>query len=77
MIEYRSSPYAGTSPIGDLETFALPVAGAMHRASPMGSLALFYQIDRKQRLTGNVSVRGQAFSSQPSISVMGGYQAAF
>ena len=50
---------------------------ATHRASPVGSLALFYQIDRSQRLTGHVSVRGQAFSSQPSISVMGGYQAAF
>ena len=43
----------------------------------MGSAAIFYQIDQNQRLTGNVSVRGQAFSAQPSISVMGGYQAAF
>ena len=75
---YRSaSPYAGTSLIADLETFALPVAGATRRASPVGSAAIFYQIDRNQRLTGNVSVRGQAFSAQPSISVMGGYQAAF
>jgi len=75
---YRSaSPYAGTSLIADLESFALPAAGATHRASPVGSLALFYQIDRSQRLTGHVSVRGQAFSSQPSISVMGGYQTAF
>jgi len=75
---YRSaSPYAGTSLIADMETFALPLAGATRRASPLGSVALFYQIDRTQRLTGNVSLRGQAFSAQPSISVMGGYQAAF
>ena len=75
---YRSaSPYAGTSLIADMETFALPLAGATRRAAPMGSLALFYQIDRNQRLTGNVTVRGQAFSSQPSISMLGGYQAAF
>ena len=43
----------------------------------MGSLALFHQIDANQRLTGNLSVRGQAFSSETAVSLMGGYQAAF
>jgi hypothetical protein len=60
-----------------LEAFALPAAALARRASPAGTAAIFYQIDRTQRLTGNVSVRGQAFNAQPSISVMGGYQAAF
>ena len=72
-----ASPYAGTSEITDLETFALPVPGATRRATPMGSVALFHQIDRTQRLTGHVSMRGQAFSSQPTVSVFVGYQAAF
>jgi hypothetical protein len=43
----------------------------------VGNIGLFYQIDRTQRLTGNVSVRGQAFSNQHAVSVMVGYQAAF
>ena len=72
-----ASAYAGASAISGLEAFALPGAALAHRASPVGSGAVFYQIDRNQRLTGNVSVRGQAFSAQPSVSVMGGYQAAF
>ena len=72
-----ASAYAGASAISGLEAFALPGAALAHRASPVGSAAIFYQIDRTQRLTGNVSVRGQAFSTQPSISALGGYQAAF
>ncbi len=72
-----ASAYAGTSAIYGIETFALPGATTARRASPVGSAGLFYQIDRNQRMTGTVSVRGQAFSGQPSISVMGGYQAAF
>jgi len=43
----------------------------------VGNVGLHYQIDRTQRLTGNVTVRGQAFSSQTAVNVMGGYQAAF
>ncbi len=72
-----ASAYAGSSDIAGLETFALPAASLAHRASPLGSGAIFYQIDRTQRLTGQVSVRGQAFTSQTAVSVMGGYQAAF
>ena len=72
-----ASAYAGVSGIYGLEAFALPGAALGRRASPVGSAAIFYQIDRTQRLTGHVSVRGQAFSSQTAVSVMGGYQAAF
>ena len=72
-----ASAYAGASAIYGLEAFALPGAALMHRVSPVGSAAVFYQIDRNQRLTAHVSMRGQAFSAQPSVSVMGGYQAAF
>ena len=69
--------YAGAAPIFGLETFALPLADAGRRTKPVGSLALFHQIDANQRLTGNLSVRGQAFSSETAVSLMGGYQAAF
>ena len=72
-----SSAYTGASAIYGLETFSLPGALTARRLSAVGNAGLFYQIDRTQRLTGNVSVRGQAFSSQPAVSVMGGYQAAF
>ena len=72
-----ASAYVGVSGIYGLEAFALPGASLGRRASPVGSAAIFYQIDRTRRLTGHVSVRGQAFSSQTAVSVMGGYQAAF
>ena len=72
-----ASAFTGASAIYGLETFSLPGALTARRLSAVGSAGLFYQIDRNQRLTGNVSVRGQAFSSQPAVSVMGGYQAAF
>ena len=76
-LSQKASAYVGASAIPDLETFALHGAETTNRFRPVGSAGLFYQIDKTQRLTGNVSMRGQAFSSQPSISVMGGYQAAF
>ena len=72
-----ASAYAGASAIYGLEAFALPLPDAGRRAKPVGSVALFYQIDRNQRLTGHLSVRGQAFSSETAVSLMGGYQAAF
>ena len=72
-----ANAYTGASAIYGLETFSLPGALAARRLSAVGDAGLFYQIDRAQRLTGNVSVRGQAFSSQPAVSLMGGYQAAF
>ena len=73
----KASAYAGASTIPGLETFALPGAQTSNRFRPVGNVSLFYQIDRTQRLTGNVSVRGQAFSNQMAVSVMVGYQAAF
>ena len=73
----KASAYAGASAIPGLESFALPGAETTNRFRPMGNIGLFYQVDRTQRLTGNVSVRGQAFSSQMTVSVMGGYQLAF
>ena len=69
--------YAGMSEIWGLETFSLASAQTARRTSPFGSAAAFFQMDKMQVLTANVSVRGQAFSRQPSVSVMTGYRAAF
>ena len=73
----KASAYAGASAIPGLETFALAGAVTSNRFRPLGNVGLFYQIDQTQRLIGNVSLRGQAFSTQPAVNVMGGYQAAF
>jgi hypothetical protein len=73
----KASAYAGASAIPGLDTFALEGAQTSNRFRPVGNVGLFYQIDRTERLTGHVSVRGQAFSSQMAVNVMGGYQVAF
>ena len=71
------SDYAGASEIYGLEAFALPGAVKARRMSPFATAALSYQINRMQALTANVTIRGQAYSSQPSVSLMTGYRAAF
>jgi hypothetical protein len=71
------SDYAGASEIYGLEAFALPGAVKARRMSPFATAALSYQINRMQALTANVAIRGQAYSSQPSVSIMTGYRAAF
>jgi len=71
------SAYAGVSEIWGLETFSLPGPITAQRVNPVGTVALFYQIDRTQAVTANVAIRGQAFSTQPSVSLMTGYRAAF
>jgi hypothetical protein len=76
-LRQQVSNYSGSSSVSGLETFALTISGANNRTRPVGSASLFYQLDKSQRLTGSVSVRNQAFTSQAMTSVMGGYQVAF
>ena len=77
-VVHRSvSAYAGASVISGLESFAIANSGAMNLTVPVGSAGLHYQIDRTQRLTANATLRGQTFSSQPAVSLLAGYQAAF
>ena len=76
-LTHRASPYAGSSAVPGLESFALPFAAASNHFHALGSAGLVYQIDRTQRLTGDVYLRSQAFSSQTAAAVVVGYQAAF
>ena len=76
-LAHKASAYAGASAIPGLESFALRGAETSNRFRPAGNVSLFHQIDRTQRLTASVTARGQAFSNQPAVNVMGGYQAAF
>ena len=71
------SAYAGASVISGLESFAIANSSAMNLTVPVGSAGLHYQIDRTQRLTGDVYLRSQAFSSQMAATLVAGYQAAF
>ncbi len=76
-LAHRSSTYSGTSTIPDLETFALANTGSSNRARVVASTGLSYQMDKTQRLTATAGVRGQAYSSQPSVTTLVGYQVAF
>jgi len=76
-LAHKSKNYSGTSTLPDLESFALANTGASNRARAVASTGLYYQMDKAQRLTATVGVRGQAYSSQPFITTMVGYQVAF
>ena len=76
-LAHKANAYSGTSTIPDLETFALANSGSSNRARVVASTGLYYQMDKTQRLTANVGVRGQAYSSQPSVTTLVGYQVAF
>ena len=76
-LAHMANSYAGASAIPGLETFALANTGSSNRARVVASAGLYYQMDKTQRLTGSVGVRGQAYSSQPAITTLVGYQVAF
>ena len=76
-LSHQAGAYSGASTISGLETFALANVGASNRSRVNASAGLHYQVDKTQRLTANVSVRGQAYSSQPSVTTLVGYQMAF
>ena len=73
----QTSSYSGTSDITGLTSFALDTSGVNNRTRGFGSVSMFYQVDKNQRLTGNVSFRNQAYTSQNAVSAMAGYQVAF
>lgn len=76
-LAHKANNYSGTSTIPGLENFALANTGASNRSRVVGSAGLYYQLDKTQRLTATVGVRGQAYSSQPSVTTLVGYQVAF
>ena len=76
-MSHKSNNYSGGSTIPTLETFALANTGASNRARVVASSGLYYQLNKTQRLTGTVGIRGQAYSSQPSVTTLVGYQVAF
>jgi len=76
-LRQQTNTYSGTSSISGLETIALSTDGVNNHTRAVASAGLFYQIDKNQRLTGNVSVRNQAYASQTMLTLMSGYQVAF
>jgi hypothetical protein len=76
-LRHRASTYAGSSALPGLESFALPFAGASNHFHAVGSAGLVFQIDRTQRLTGDLYLRSQAFSSLMAATIVAGYQVAF
>ena len=76
-INRQFTTYSGTSEIDGLTTFSLTNNGPSKRTRGFGSAGVHYQIEKNQRLTSNISLREQPYSSQLSVSVMSGYQMAF
>ena len=72
-----TSRFSGTSAIGGLTSFDILGPAMAHRLRPMAEFGMSYAIDRTQTLSANATVRGQAFSNQPNVNVMAGYQVAF
>ena len=76
-IHQTSKKFSGSSTIVGLETFSFNPNQTVNRLRPTMDLGLTYAIDPNQKLVGNVALRGQAYSSEPSISTMAGYQISF
>jgi hypothetical protein len=76
-LHQQTSAYSGTSSMVNLTSFALAVDGVSNRTRGVGSVGMFYQLEKNQRITGNFSIRNQAYTSQAAVNVMGGYQVAF
>ena len=73
----QTSTYSGTSTISGLIAFALQTDGVNNRTRGIASAGAFYQVGKNQRITGNLSFRNQAYTSQKAISALAGYQVAF
>jgi len=69
--------YSGTSSITGLETFSVNTNTTINRIRANASAGLSYAIDKSQKLITSVSVRQQAYSSQPSVTATAGYQISF
>ena len=73
----NANHYSGTSAIAGLETFSVNTNTTTNRMRANASAGLSFAIDKNQKLTTSVSVRQQAYSSQPSVNAMAGYQIGF
>ena len=69
--------YSGTSAISGLETFSVNTNTTTNRVRANAAAGLSYAIDKTQKLTTSISVRQQAYSTQPSVTAMAGYQISF
>ena len=69
--------YSGTSAISGLETFSVNTNTTTNRVRANAAAGLSYAIDKTQKLTTSISVRQQAYSAQPSVTAMAGYQISF
>lgn len=76
-LKQQTNAYSGTSTISGLESFSLATSGTYNRTRGVGSVGLFYQVDKNQRITANVGVRNQAYSNQAAVAAMVGYQIGF
>jgi hypothetical protein len=76
-LQQKTSGYSGTSEIPGLEAFTIPTNGVDNRARAFGSVGMFYQVEKNQRLVGNVGIRNQVFTNQTALNFMAGYQVAF
>ena len=69
--------YAGTSDIPGLASFSFSTSVNSNRSRAVGSAALSYQIEANQRVSAGVSVRENAYVSQPTRTMQMKYEMAF
>ena len=69
--------YAGTSDIPGLTSFSFSTSANSNRSRAVGSAALSYKIASNQRVSAGMSVRENAYVSQPTKSMQIKYEMAF
>ena len=69
--------FLGTSEITNLETFGVDVGRSVNRLRGFGSFGASYLVAQDKRLSTNISLRGQPYSSGMALNVMSGYQMSF
>ena len=76
-VRHSTKNFSGTSPVFGLESFSFNPNPTTNRLRPTMNLGVAYAIDPNQKLIGNISVRGQAYAIEPSVTTMAGYQVSF
>ncbi len=72
-----SARFSGSSGIAGLDSFSMASAGNGARLHPVGMAGLAVALDGNQRLISSVTVRGNAYSTQPAATAMAGYELKF
>lgn len=76
-IDRKMDAYSGTSSITDLETFSIATNSHPNRLRASVSAGVAYKVAANQSLSGQIGLRQQAYSADPSVVSMVKYSVGF